>query len=141
MNIEFNFLHGVQNFLLFISKNWLNIVVIICLIVAIVKAAISFCNKSDEEKIAIVQKQIKEIILKLVTDAEIDYMEWVKAGEIKRAQVIDRIFDMYPILSTIINQEDVINWLDKIIDESLKIMRDIFTHNEEVESSNDVKTE
>jgi 3-methyladenine DNA glycosylase/8-oxoguanine DNA glycosylase len=65
-------------------------------------------------------------MLKFVTDAEESYFEWVNAGGIKRSQVIDEIFAKYPVLSKVTNQEELIAWLDSVIDESLKIMRDIF---------------
>ena len=69
-------------------------------------------HKSDEEKIDIAQKQIRETMLKLITDAEQDYDEWKLAGSIKRAQVIDKIFANYPILSKVTDQKESIKWID-----------------------------
>jgi hypothetical protein len=66
----------------------------------------------------------------LVTEAEKDYLEWTKAGAVKRAQVIDKIFAMYPVLSMITNQKEIIAWLDKMIDKALKEMRKIFEENQ-----------
>lgn len=122
-------LNGIQNFLQFINDNWTTIIVIIGLLIAIVRKAKSFFSKSDEEKIAIAKKQIQEIMLKLITEAEVDYQEWTKAGSIKRSQVIEQIFLMYPVLSKVANQEALIIWIDTVIDESLKTMRDIFAEN------------
>lgn len=129
MNVEFNFLYGIQNFLQFINDNWTVIIVIIGLAISIAKKTKDFFSKSDEEKIAIAKKQIQETMLKLITDAEVDYKEWTKAGNIKRSQVIEQIFEMYPILSTVTNQEEIISWIDNIIDESLVTMREIFANN------------
>jgi hypothetical protein len=138
MNIDLNILHGVQNFLQFINDNWTSIIVIIGLIIAIVKKAKDFFSKTDEEKIAIAKKQIKETMLRLVTDAEVDYCEWVSAGSIKRAQVIEQVFEMYPILSKVTNQEKLIEWIDDVIDEALETMREIFAENaEDAEVKND----
>ena len=131
MNVEMNFLFGIQNFLQFINENWTIIVVIIGLIVTIVNKATDFFSKTDEEKIAIAKNQIKEIILKLVTDAEMDYLEWVKAGGIKRSQVIEQIFSMYPILSEVVDQDSLIEWIDIVINEALETMREIFEKNTE----------
>lgn len=118
-------LNGIQNTLQFINDNWTNIIVIIGLCIGIGKKAKDYFKKSNEEKIAIAKKQIQESVLKLVTDAEENYGEWKKAGSIKRSQVIEEIFLTYPILSKVTNQEDLIAWIDKIIDEALETMRDI----------------
>lgn len=123
-------LDGVYKFLSFVNDNWTMIAAIVVLIMAIVKKAAAFFSKSQEEQVEIAKAQIKEIMLRLVTEAECDYYEWLKAGEIKRAQVIDEVFAMYPILSKVTNQEEIIAWIDDAIDEALKKMRKIFEENE-----------
>jgi hypothetical protein len=124
-------LDGVKNFLEFVNENWTTIVVIIGLIIAIAKKGVAFFSKSDEEKIAIAKKQIQETMLKLITDAEENYNEWKQAGSIKRAQVIDELFANYPILSKVTNQEDLIKWIDDVIDESLITLREIVENNKQ----------
>ena len=121
-----NILTGIQNFLEYVNAHWTEIIVIVGLLVALYKKIKDYIVKSDEEKIAIAKKQIKETMLRLVTDAEKDYYEWVKAGAIKRSQVIEEIFMMYPVLSKAVNQEELIAWIDDVIKEALKTMRDIF---------------
>lgn len=126
-------LDGIYNFLTYVNDNWTMIAAIIVLALAICKKAKEFFGKSQEEQIAIAKAQIKEIMLRLVTEAECDYYEWIKSGEIKRAQVIDEIFAMYPILSKVTNQAEIIAWIDEAIDEALKTMRKIFEENKEAE--------
>lgn len=126
-------LDGIYNFLSFVNDNWTMIAAIFVLIVAIGKKAQDFFSKSQEEQVEIAKAQIKEIMLRLVTEAECDYYEWIKSGEIKRAQVIDEVFAMYPILSKVTNQAEVIAWIDDAIDEALKTMRKIFEENETTE--------
>ena len=126
-------LDGIYNFLTFVNDNWTMIFAIIVTILAIAKKAKEYFGKSQEEQITIAKAQISEIMLRLVTEAECDYHEWLKAGEIKRAQVIDEVFAMYPILSKVTNQEEVIAWIDEAIDEALKTMRKIFEENKEAE--------
>jgi len=126
-------LDGIYNFLTYVNDNWTMIAAIIVLALAIFKKAKDFFSKSQEEQIAIAKAQIKEIMLRLVTEAECDYYEWIKSGEIKRAQVIDEIFAMYPILSKVTNQAEIIAWIDEAIDEALKTMRKIFEENKEAE--------
>lgn len=122
-------LNGIKNFLEFINQNWTTLIIIAGLIIAIVKKAKSYFSKSDEEKIEIAKQQVKEIILKLISDAEVDYEEWKKAGSIKRSQVIKEIFIEYPILSKAVDQEELINWIDEMIDESLVTLREIVKEN------------
>lgn len=119
-------LTGIQNALCFVVENWTAIIVIFSLIVAIIKKVISFFNKSKEERISIAKKQIRETMLNLITNVESDYSGWVKAGAIKRSKVISQIFDTYPILSKIVDQDGFINWIDDVIDESLDTMNEIF---------------
>lgn len=124
-------LDGIKNFLELVNENWTTIIVIIGLVIAITKKGIVYFNKSDEEKIAIAKKQIQETMLKLITDAEENYDEWKQAGSIKRAQVIDELFANYPILSKVANQEDLIKWIDDVIDESLITLREIVENNKQ----------
>lgn len=129
-----NFLNGIQNFLMLVNEHWTEITVIIGLLLILIKRVEEYIDKTDEEKIDIAKKQLNETILKLVTDAEMDYQEWIKAGAVKRAQVIEKNFVMYPILAKITNQEDLIVWIDEMIDNALKTMRDILSNNEKTTS-------
>ena len=121
-----NILTGIQNFLNFINDNWTMIASVITLIIVITKKAISYFGLSKDEQIKVAKAQIREIMLRLVTEAECDYQNMIKSGAIKRSQVIDKIFTMYPVLSKVANQEEVISWIDEIIDETLKEMRKVF---------------
>lgn len=119
------FLNGIKNLLLLVNESWAIIIVIIGLVFSISKKVKEYFSKSEEEQIAIIKKQIEETMLRLVTDAEKDYRQWMQAGEIKRSQVIEEIFLMYPILSKVTNQEELIQWIDNTINEALKTMRDV----------------
>lgn len=128
-------LDGIYKFLAYVNENWTMICAILVLISAICKKAQNFFSKSQEEKIEIAKAQINEIMLMLVTQAECDYYQWLQAGEIKRAQVIDEVFAMYPILSKVTNQAEIIAWIDEAIDNALKTMRKIFEENKEAEKA------
>lgn len=131
-------LDGIKNFLQFINDNWTSIIIIISLIIAICQKVKSYLAKSNDEKIASAKSQIKEVILKLISDAEVDYEDWNRAGSIKRAQVIQKIFTEYPVLSKVANQEQLIEWIDTMIDESLKELRKIVAQNKQVAISEEV---
>lgn len=122
-------LTGIQNFLQFIYDNWTTITIIIALLIALYRKIKSFLKKSNAEKIEIAKAQAKEIILKWVTDAEMDYDTWVKAGAIKRSQVIKQVFDSFPVLAKFTNQEELIVWIDQTINDSLKELRKIVSEN------------
>lgn len=124
-----NLLTGVNNALMFINEHWTEITIMVALIYALVKKVKDFMNKSDDEKAEIALWQAKEIILDYVTKAEFDYAEWKKSGAIKRAQVLDEIFEKYPILSKVTNQDAIITKLDGYIDDALVSMREVLSDN------------
>lgn len=134
-------MNGIYNFLTFIDTYWTMIFAIIVTVIAIYKKAILFFGKSNQEKVEIAKVQIMEIMLRLVTEAECDYYEWIKSGAVKRAQVIDEIFTMYPILSRVTNQADIIKFIDDSIDEALKTMRKIFEENKKSGYEETITTE
>lgn len=124
-----NILNGVQNFLQLVNDNWTTILVCIGLVIAIARKAKAFFAKSDDEKVEIAKAQIRETILKMVTEAEVNYEEWNKAGSIKRAQVINQIYSEYPVLSKVVDQVALTEWIDEVIDDSLKTLREIVAEN------------
>ena len=96
---------GIRNFLQFVNDNWTSIVIILGLCVALYEKIKAFLSKSNAEKIEAAKAQLKEVMLKLITDAEVDYESWNKAGSIKRSQVIQKIFSDYPVLSRVTDQQ------------------------------------
>ena len=127
-------LKGLQNFLMFINDNWTAILVCIGLIIALVQKIKSYASLSTDEKIEIAKKQISERILKLISDAEENYQAWVSAGEIKRSEVIAKIYDDYPVLSKVIDQDALIEWIDEQIDNALPTLRELWEQKEEKEA-------
>ena len=121
---------GIKNFLDLINQNWTLITVIIGLGILVFKKVKSYVSLSEQEKIDLALEQIRITALKMVTDAEKEYDKWVKAGSIKRAEVIEKIFKDYPILSKVTNQETLIKNIDNIIDEALNEMRKVFETDE-----------
>lgn len=116
---------GLKNFLNAIYENWTAIMVAVGTIVVMVNRMKRLFSKDEKERLDLAKREIKETILHMVTKAEIDYKQWAKSGSIKRAQVIRTLFEDYPILSTFIEKEDIIKWIDETIDESLKTLRKI----------------
>lgn len=121
---------GIKNFLDLINQNWTLITVIIGLGILVYRKIKSYLSLSEQEKIDLAIERVRITALKMVSDAEQAYDEWVKAGFIKRAEVIDQIFKDYPILSKVTDQKTLIETLDNIIDDALEEMRKVFSENE-----------
>ena len=124
-------MRGIQNFLEIVNENWVSILVCIGLVIGVIEKINAFFQKSNEDQIKIAKTQIQQTMLKLITSAEIDFDKWNESGSIKRSQVIEEIFRKYPILSKETNQNDIINWLDSQINESLKTLRTIVKANQD----------
>lgn len=132
-------LDGIKNFLQFVNDNWTTIIIIISLGIALYQKIKNYVSKSNDEKIAVAKQQVQEVILKLISDAEVDYNEWVKAGSIKRAQVIKKIFEDYPVLAKVTDQTTLVEWIDETIDNALKTLREIVAMNKEEAVEADVE--
>ena len=120
---------GLENFLGYLSENWVMILVLIGAAFSIGKMISRYLALSDEEKIEVAKKLIREAMLKMITEAEIDFEEWNKSGSIKRSKVIADIYEKYPILSKAASQEAVIAFIDGEINSSLKTLREILKEN------------
>lgn len=134
-------LTGIQNFLQFINDNWTAIIIIIALGLSIALKIKNLFTKGKNGQIEIAKAQIKQIVLKLITDAEVDYSDWAKAGNIKRAQVIQKIYADYPILAKVTDQETLIAWIDTEINNSLKELRKIVAENATEKATEKEETE
>ena len=124
---------GIKNFLELINQNWTLITVIIGLGILVFNKIKNYLSLSEQEKINLALEQIRITALKLVTDAEEEYENWVKAGTIKRAEVIGAIFEKYPILNKVTDRDTLIKTLDKIIDDALVEMRKVIEENTKTE--------
>lgn len=122
-------MEGLQKFLQLLNDNWTSILVCIGLVIGIMKKTQDYMSKSQDEKIEIAKKQIQTTILKMISDAEVDWQEWSKAGSIKRAQVIKQIYEEYPILSKVVDQKALTEWIDEQIDSALDTLREIVKTN------------
>lgn len=121
---------SLQNFLMFLNDNLISILVSIGIVIGLVRKVLAFLNTSNEEKIELAKKQIQTTILKMISDAEVDWQEWSKAGSIKRSQVIKQIYEEYPILTKVVDQDALIKYIDEQIDGALDTLREIVKTNE-----------
>jgi len=122
-----------------IQDNWASIVTVVVLALGIYERAKKFWNdwkaKTEEEKkqaekevfdkaVETAKKALADYILILVSKAEIDWQsEDGKLGQTKRAQVIEQIYDKYPVLEQVQDKDELLAYIDSLITEALKIVR------------------
>lgn len=126
---------GLTNFLAMLNENYVYILVCIGLIVSIVQKTINYFSLTEEKRVELAKKQIQEVILRMISDAETDYSDMASAGKIKRSQVIEEIYAQYPILDKVADQEALIAWIDAEIDNALVTLREIIEKNKENEKN------
>jgi len=130
---------SIINLLKWIQDNWASIVTILILAFGIYERAKTFWNdwknKTEEEKkqaeqeafnkaVEIAKNALADYILILVSKAEIDWQsEDGKLGQTKRAQVIEQIYNKYPILEQVEDKEELLAYIDSLITEALKVVR------------------
>lgn len=113
-------MQSIINLLHFLNDSWSMIIIIIGLGITLYKKVRSYMKLSTQQKVDIAWQQIEKSILKIVSDAELEWKEFKKAGQIKRSNVINTIYKDYPILNKVADQEEVINKIDELIDIALK---------------------
>lgn len=116
---------GIVNFLTLLNNYWIDIVVVVALIYFIYKKTVAFMKLSDEEKIEALLAVIKKEILAYMSEAEIDWMDVEKSGAIKKSQVISKIYEKYPALAEVVDQEKLIAQLEIIIEQTMAEMNSI----------------
>ena len=120
----------------FVKSNWASATVVIGVVVALyfkIKQEIDKYKKmSEEEKQEEIQKQIEKVrsiladqVLALVATAEIAWSdEGAKLGPVKRSEVIRKIYVQYPVLTYVVDQEELLSYIDKLIDKALETVRE-----------------
>jgi hypothetical protein len=124
---------GIERFIGYLSENWVMLLVLTGALISISRLVSKYLALDNVEKIETAKKLIKEIMLKMITEAEIDFEEWNKSGSIKRSKVIAEIYDKCPILSKAASQKEVIAFIDAEINNSLKTLREILKENKKEE--------
>jgi hypothetical protein len=133
-------MNSLQKTLQFIVDNWSQIIIILTLLLTIYTKLKKFIedwkNKTEAEKkaeaekafnkaVETAKKALADYILILVSKAEIDWQsEDGKLGKTKRAQVIEEIYKKYPILEQVEDKKELLAYIDNLINEALKTVRE-----------------
>lgn len=126
---------SITNLLIWLNENWATLITIVILFIGLVSKGYKFYKewqtKTEAEKqieienaIKIARLAIAEQILIYVSDAEVNWKTWVKMGEIKRAEVINKLYLDYPILLQVVDQDELLNYIDNLIDKALETVRE-----------------
>ena len=113
---------GINNFLQWINDNWTSIVVCVGLVLALINKVVQYSKLSKQEKIDTALKIVKEELLKLMSEAEIEWEDYKKSGELKKSQVITEIYKEFPILKEYVDQDKLVEILTKMIDDEKENM-------------------
>lgn len=120
---------SIELFINFVIQNWTFIVTLLaCGYLAFIKIK-KWNSLSEEEKINTALTILREQMLSYVAEAEKNF--GTGTGTLKRSQVIKRVYEDYPILNNVIEQDKLIVILDNYIDESLVELRKLLENNEE----------
>ena len=119
------FLNGFYNFFRFIVEHWTSLIICLALILVMSQKIIAFMQLEHDKKVEIAWKIISEKMLACVMDAEIEYQSGT--GRIKRSAVIAKVYEAYPILNSIADQEEVLAKIDELINMSLVEMKKILS--------------
>ncbi len=118
-------MEGIKNFLEFLNENWTGIMICLGIGISIFHKIKNYVSLSTDEKISMSKKQLKETVLKMVSEAELQYEDYRGAGALKRSEVISRIFNDYPVLSKVTDQESLLKELDSLIKGALREVRNV----------------
>lgn len=113
-------MEGLMNTLKVINENWSNIVIIISTIIVLVNKVKKYFAMSKEERVESALKVVKTELLKIMSDAEVEWNEFEKSGELKKSQVIKSIYEQFPILNDYIDQDKLIEKINDMIEDQLK---------------------
>ena len=116
---------SINNLLTWINENWASLVTIIILLLAVLTKIRNFYldwkNKTEQEKKEEIEKAIKNAKIAI---AENNWSAWIKMGDIKRSEVIKQLYVDYPILLQVVDQDELIKFIDDAINKALETVRE-----------------
>ena len=118
-------MEGINQFIDFLKLNYPNIIVIVAIILTVFNEIRKYIPMSKEERIDAALRIIKAEILKMMSDAEIEWADYKKSGMLKKSQVINEIYDKFPVLADCVDQEMLICKIEEIIDNEMNNMNSI----------------
>ena len=122
---------GFNNFIHLIQSQWTNIVVVIAIIATVVKTALSYSSMTEEQRVQSSLKVVKEELMRLMCQAEIQWKDYKKSGDLKRSQVIKDIYNQFPFLSKYMDQDKLVKTIYEMIDKQMDNMDNLLNKPED----------
>ena len=112
----------------FLDSAWSIFIVLLGIFIFLYSKITNYIKLSKEQKVEAALKVVKAELLKLMSDAEIEWQEFNKSGEIKKSQVISEIYKKFPFLAEYISQDELIAKIGEMIEEQKAKMDEIINN-------------
>lgn len=122
-------MNAINNLIQFLNDNWTLLTAIAAGVFGICVKVKRWLKKSKVERQKAAIEAVRLSMLDLVTNAEKEF--GTGAGVIKRSQVLNKIFEQYPVLAEALNIEDTTSMLDEMIEDALDDLREMLENNTE----------
>ena len=116
---------SINNTLGLIENYWSMIIIIIALVVLTIEEVRKYKAMTREQRIEAALSVVKGELLKLMSDAEIEWSEYKKSGALKKSQVLKEIYTQFPFLQDYINQDELVTKITEMIDAEMENMNKI----------------
>jgi di/tripeptidase len=116
---------GFNNFIHLIQSQWTNIIVVIAIIATVIRTTLNYSALSQEQRVQSALKVINEELMKLMCQAEIQWKDYKKSGDLKRSQVIKDIYNQFPFLSKYMDQDALVKKIYEMIDKQMDNMNNL----------------
>lgn len=123
-------MNGINNFANLIQGQWTNILVVIAIVAGLIRSIINHSTMNEEQRVQAALKVISEELMKMMVQAEIQWKDYKKSGELKRSQVIKDIYNQFPFLSRYMDQEKLVQTIYDMIDKQMDNMNELMKKNE-----------
>lgn len=113
------------NFLQKIVNYAPEITIIVVGLLGVFKSYMRVSKLSKQEKVEAAMKVIKEELLSLMSNAELEWKRYKKAGDLKRSKVLTDIYTQFPFLATYIDQDTLCEKIYSMIESEMDTMNRI----------------
>ena len=94
---------------------------------------------TKEQKVEAALKVVKEEILSLMSNAEVEWKEYKKSGALKRSKVLTDIYKQFPFLSTYIDQDTLCQKIYDMIEAEMENMKNIMTDKKKLPEKSEIE--
>ena len=112
----------------FLDSAWSIFLVLLGIFIFLYNKITNYMKLTKEQKVEAALKVVKAELLKLMSDAEIEWRDFNKSGEIKKSQVISEIYKKFPFLAEYISQDELIEKIGEMIEEQKAKMDEIINN-------------